>query len=228
MRRVKSAIPADWSLADLWDDIGRVPLHRIRMVPPPGWATERDVLAVHDRKDRICELIDGVLVEKTMGAKESMLAAEIARRLGNFVAERGLGVIAGPDGFLRVLPGQVRAPDVAFVSFDELPARKYPAEPIPDLVPQLAVEVLSESNTRQEMRRKLKDYFLAGVRLVWFIEPDNRQAQSYTAPDEVRVLAANQALDGDDVLPGFRLPLHELFTLLPDQPPKRRKSMRRR
>jgi Uma2 family endonuclease len=227
MGRLKSSIPADWSFADFWDGIGRVPLNRIRMVPPPGCATERDLLAVNDHENRLCELIDGVLVEKTRGAPESHVACEISRRMGNFVVEHQLGVVFGSDCPFRLLPSLVRLPDTSFVSFDQLPNRKLPVEAIADLVPELAVEVLSEGNTKREMERKLKDYFLAGVRLVWFIDPDKRQGQIYTAPDEVRSVSENEAMDGGDVLPGFRLPLHELFALLPEVPPKRRKTKRR-
>jgi Uma2 family endonuclease len=224
MARLKSSIPAEWSLADFWENIGRVPLNRIRMVPPPGCATDRDLLAVNDRRKCLCELIDGVLVEKTRGAPESYLAAEILRRMGNFVVEHQLGVLFAPDSPFRLLPSLVRLPDASFVSFEQLPNRKLPVEPIPDLVPELAVEVLSEGNTKKEMQRKLKDYFLAGVRLVWFIDPHKRQGQSYTAPDEMCVVSENEAMDGGDVLPGFRLPLRELFALLPDASPKRRQA----
>jgi Uma2 family endonuclease len=225
MARVKSALPRNWTLADVRKHLG-IPLYRIRSFPAPGSATERDLLAVHDHENRLCELIDGVLVEKTMGIKESGLAGEIIRRMGNFVMERGLGIVTAPDGFLRVLPGQVRAPDVAFISFDQLPNRRLPAEPIPDLVPELAVEVLSEGNTKKEMERKLKDYFVAGVRLVWFINPDKRRGEIYTAPDEVRLVTASEAMTGGDVLPGFELLLRNLFALLPDEPRKRNKPKR--
>jgi Uma2 family endonuclease len=227
MGRVKSALPTNWTLADVRKHIG-VPSHRIRSFPAPGTATERDVLAVQDHEDRLCELIDGVLVEKAMGAKESVLTWEIGRRMGNFVVEQQRGLLMTADGFVRLFPGQVRAPDVSFISFDRLPDHKAPAEPIPDLVPDLAVEVLSAGNTWQELKRKLKDYFLAGVRLVWFIDPDKRRGHIYTAPDEMRLVKEDEAMDGGDVLPGFRLPLRDLFALLPDEPPKRRKRRRPR
>lgn len=221
MGRLKSALPRNWTLADVRKHLG-VPLHRIRSFPAPGSATEHDLLAVHDHENRLCELIDGVLVEKTMGAKESLVAWEVSQRMGAFVKDRKSGILLLPDGFLRLLPGQVRAPDVSYISFDQLPNRKFPREPIPDLVPDLAVEVLCAGNTKKEMTRKLKDYFLAGVRLVWLIDPDKRQGQIYTAPDEWRLVTEDDALDGGDVLPGFQLPLRELFALLPDEPAKRR------
>ena len=74
--------------------------------------------------------------------------------------------MVGESAATQLLPEQVRIPDVAFVSWDRLPERKVPREPLPSAVPDLAVEVLSKSNTKQEMDRKLQDYFQSGVRLV--------------------------------------------------------------
>src|SRR5262249_55784043 len=115
MGRVKSALPRNWTFQDRVKHL-RVPPNRIRLFPAPGSATERDLLAVHDHEGRLCELIDGVLVEKTMGATESLVAWEISQRMGAFAKEGQLGILLLPDGFLRLLPGQVRAPDLAFIS----------------------------------------------------------------------------------------------------------------
>ena len=79
------------------------------------------------------------------------------------------------------------------------------------LAPDLAVEVLSESNTPAEMARKRQEYFTAGVRLVWFVDPDARTEEVYTAPDQSTVVNEEGTLDGGAVLPGFTLPLRDLF-----------------
>ena len=89
-----------------------------------------------------------------------------------------------------------------------------PSEPIPDLAPDLAVEVLSESNTEAEMTRKRQDYFTAGVRLVWLVDPATRSVKVYTNVDQATVLQDEQTLQGGDILPGFSLPLRELFAEL--------------
>src|SRR5436190_1852374 len=157
--------------AELVRRLGYIPLKRIRFTPPPGTATERDLLAVLRRSGRLCELVDGTLVEKPIGLPESMLALYIGRKIGNFAEEHDLGIPAGEAGTVRLLKGLVRIPDVAFFSWDKLPGRVLPSKPIPDLAPDLAVEVLSEGNTPAEMHRKLREYFLAGVRLVWMIDP---------------------------------------------------------
>jgi Uma2 family endonuclease len=200
-----------WTALDLVQRFGAIPLHRVRQNPPPGTATEQDVINLDDHEDRLCELVDGVLVEKTMGAYESYLAMLLGRFLGNYVAEKGLGVVLGADGMVRFAPGLVRIPDVAFFSIERLPGGKVPRDSIWGIVPDLAAEILSKSNTREEMQRKLHEYFAAGVRLVWYIDADARQARAYTAPDQPTTLTGQDALDGKDVVPGFRLELPVLF-----------------
>jgi len=215
--------------AELLERLGHIPLERIRFKPPPGTATERDLLAALRRSDRLYELVDGTLVEKPMGLTESMLAGYILRKIGNFAEAHDLGIPAGADGTVRLLKGLVRVPDVAFFAWDKLPGRVLPSRPIPDLAPDLAVEVLSKTNTPAEMERKLREYFLAGVRLVWMIDPRQRQASVYTGPDApAATLDEGQALDGGDVLPGFRLPLAELFARLPAAVPKTRSPRKKK
>jgi len=212
-----SAIPADWTAAQWVADLGSIPLERIRMCPPPGTATEQDVVASEIHEDRLCELIDGVLVEKAMGTYESLLAVHIIRCLDTFVQARDLGIVLAPDAMLRILPAQVRMPDVCFISWQRLPGRAIPKGPVWGLVPDLAVEILSEGNTEAEMQRKLREYVEAGVRQVWYIDPASRSARSYTAVDRVEELTREQVLSGGDVLSGFELSLAELFSRAPLQ-----------
>jgi|SRR3972149_2193690 len=204
-------ISSDWTVADMLAQLGNVPANRVLLVPSPGTATEQDLLNLLDHQDRICELVDGVLVEKAMGYIESLLAVYILRKIGDFVESHKLGIVLGPDGTLRILPRQVRIPDISFISWKKFPGGKLPQVQIPDVAPDLAVEVLSPGNTEGEMRRKLHDYFTAGVRLVWYIEPATRTAKVYTFPDQCTVLDETQSLSGCDVLPGFELTLHDLF-----------------
>lgn len=208
---VSTALPTDWTVADMLTYLGGIPLERIRMYPPPGMATEEDVLQAKSRFNRICELIDGILVEKTVGYYESLLAAEIIHLLKLFLQRHDLGIVLGEAGTLRILPTQVRVPDVSFINWEKFPNRQLPAEPAPALVPDLAVEVLSPGNTEAEMQRKLHDYFSAGVRLVWYVDPRTRTAKAYTAEDQCVDLAEQDSLSGGEVLPGFELPLKDLF-----------------
>jgi Uma2 family endonuclease len=199
------------TLADLHRRLGGIPLERIRCQPPPGTATEDDVLLRPNGEKRLFELVDGVLVEKAMGFYESVLAAVLIRILGNFVEQHDLGTVSAPDGAMRLRPGRVRLPDVSFVSWERFPNRRLPAERVPAVVPDLAVEVISEGNTEPEMELKLDEYFSTGVRLVWYLYPETRTARVYTSRTDVRELTEDDTLDGGEVLPGFQLPVREWF-----------------
>jgi Uma2 family endonuclease len=203
------------TVADLIERLGGIPAYRILLKPTPGTATEDDVLAAARLpRKRICELIDGVLVEKAVGYRESGLGAILIGILCNVVLPRNLGIITGEQGTIRLMPGLVRIPDVAFISWDRLPGRRYPTQPIPQLAPDLAVEVLSESNTPAEMQRKRDDYFHVGVRLVWEADPETRTVAVYTSPTAFVTLTEADVLDGGAVLPGFTLPLRDWFAEL--------------
>ena len=203
------------TVSDLLHQLGDIPPERVRLQPPPGTATEADVIAVYSREERLCELVDGVLVEKTLGYYESYIAATLIRLLGNFVVAHDLGIVAGADGMLRLAPGLVRISDVSFVSWEKLPGRRLPRQAVPDLVPDLAVEVLSEGNMPREMARKLDEYFSLGVRLVWLVNPMTESTEAYTSRHQSTRLDKSATLEGGVILPGFTLPLSALFPVSP-------------
>jgi len=202
------------TLADLIDDLGGIDPARIRMVPPLGTGT------VDDAEKYECELIDGTLVSKDMSFNAYLLGVFIAELFSTMIRKQNLGFTLGKAGFLELFPGTVRAADVAFISWARMPLRKRPGKGIPALVPDLCVEVLSPGNTKAEMKRKRGVCFTAGVRLVWEIDPETRTAVVYTADDEGTNLTATDTLDGRDVLPGFVLPLAELFAELDREAPE--------
>jgi Uma2 family endonuclease len=211
MTRATIASPAIKTLADLRKRLGGIPLDRIWFHPAPGTATEKDVLEVEQRENRLCELVDGTLVEKAMGFEEARVALRLGRLIDTFVDQNDLGVCVGADGMMRIASGLVRIPDVSFVAWDRLPGRESPTDPIPDLAPDLAVEVLSEGNTKAEMVRKVREYFEAGVRLVWLIDPKKRTARVFSVPERSVLIRADQTLDGGEVLPGFVIRLTDLL-----------------
>jgi Uma2 family endonuclease len=210
-------VPAIQTLADLLRELGDIPPARVRFPPPPGRATEADVLAADRHGDRTCELVDGVLVEKATGLRESFLAIALAAILRAFVLPRNLGLVTGADGTMQLAAGLVRIPDVAFTGWGRIPGGRVPTDPIPHLAPDLAVEILSEGNTPREMARKRREYFAAGTRLVWKVDPEARTVTVYTGPEFLRVLGSTGTLDGGEVLPGFTLALADLFAELDRQ-----------
>ena len=147
-----------------------------------------------------------------MGTKESLWAGLIVHYLWEFLERNPFGLALGADGFIRLFPGRIRIPDASFFSFDSLPDGGLPDEAIASIVPNLAIEVLSKSNTRKEIDLKLNDYFRSGVCLVWVIDPRTETAEIYTARDSLLVVKKNGVLNAGTVLPGFRLSLKKLFT----------------
>lgn len=203
--------PAIETLADLLHRLGDVPLERIRFRPSPGLATEQDVIEAEARTGRLCELVDGVLVEKAMGYYESRLAMVLGFFLETYLEGNALGIVLGEAGMTRMEPGLVRMPDVAFHSWQHFPNRLLPPGSFVEQAPDLAVEILSPSNTEREMNRKRAEYFAGGSRLVWQVYPPSRRVRVYTSVDEFVEQTEADTLDGGAVLPGFTLSIRRWF-----------------
>ena len=196
--------------------LGDIPAERVWLDPSPGTATEADVVRWVDGDDkRLVELVNGTLVAKTVGNRESELAALIIIAIGSFVYPRKLGKVYGAD-FMARMTGRrnIRLPDVAYVAYADMPAGRSTQETVFSGAMTLAVEVLSPSNTRREMEQKYREFFASGTRLVWEIDPDKRTVSVFDPADAIKpreVLSAQQSLDGGDVLPGLSLSLKDLF-----------------
>lgn len=204
------------TIADLLQRLGDIPASRVRLHPFPGTATQQDVLDIDTHENRLFELVDGVLVEKAMGYWESHLASILTLELGIWNKSRNAGYITGEAGMMRVLPNQVHMPDVAFTTPARFPGGKPTPGPVPEISPDLAVEVISEGNTKREIERKRREYFKAGTLLVWVVDPPKRTVTVYTGSDDFKVLILGDELDGGTVLPGFSLSLKTLFAGLPE------------
>ena len=201
------------SAAELLDRLGIGP-ERVRLKPAPGTATEKDLLDLWDHERVLCELVDGTLVEKVMGHLEGYLAGWIAHILWDHVEPRDTGYVAGADAMMRIAPHLVRIPDVSYITWETLGARKIPNTPVPRLRPDLSIEVIGEGNTWSEMEKKLDEYFDAGVPLVWYVYPEDRTVRVFTSPDEAVTLGLDGTLDGGALLPGFALPVARIFERL--------------
>lgn len=200
------------TLADWLAGMGDIPPDRIVSPGHPGPATEEDVLALRNGPHkRLCELVDGVLVEKAMGNPESLITVLLLRKIDEFVETHNLGIVLGSDGLVRLFPGRIRLPDVAVFLWDRIPGDEPPDEQVYRFAPNLAVEVLSPSNTLKEMERKREDYFGANVACVWEVSPPEQCVRVYSGVNDVVSVSIADELTGAPVLPGFRLPLKTLF-----------------
>jgi Uma2 family endonuclease len=163
---------------------------------------------------KLYEVVDGVVVEPPpMGASEVWIASSLSYFLADFVRKQRLGRVS--TEMLYVIDRErdrQRRPDLSFVSFGRWPAdRGVPSAAAWDVVPDLAVEVVSPTDLYYDVMEKLWDYIGAGVRLVWIIYPPRRLVYVYRTPNEARILHAADELDGGDVLPGFSLGVASLF-----------------
>ncbi len=219
MNLIPSLPRPGWTMAQLRRHFGMIPAERVLLDPPPGTATEEDVIGMNDHRDRFCELVNGVLLGKTTGTRESLIAGDLLVVIKVYLRSHPLGEALGEGGFRRLFPGVVRIPDVSFIAWERMPGEEFPQDPIAALTPDLAVEVISKGNTKKEMARKLREYFESGTRLVWLVYPKTQTVEVYTTPDRMKRLRRTQTLDGGDVLPGFQLSLAELFA--PRRRPKR-------
>ena len=160
------------------------------------------------------EVVDGVRVElPPMGARETSIAGLLTVHLGYFALARRLGQVQPEMLFLIDARRNLqRRPDVSFVSADKWPIdRQAPTESAWALVPDLAVEVVSESNSGPAIQRKIREYFRAGVVQVWVVYPEEEQVFVYETRTRIRVVDRDETLTGDPVVPGFALPLAEIF-----------------
>lgn len=209
-RAVRRAV----SVADIVEQFGDVDLDRIVFDPAPGTATADDLDRVRRETGRLCELIEGTLIEKAVSYDSAAIASELAYLIRSGTRGRKLGWVVGADGFVRLGGRRVRAADVSFVGADQVPGGRIPRSPAyPNLHPDLAVEVLSPSNRPGEMQRKREDFFGAGTRLVWQIDPAAGTCEVYTRVEEPdATIAADGTLDGGDVIPGLSIPLADVLS----------------
>jgi len=158
------------------------------------------------------ELVRGRAVrEPRPGARHGWLAGKIFHALHAHAREHALGLAVIETGFLlSVDPPTIRGPDVAFIA-----AASMPPEGIPvgfwTLSPDLAVEVLSPSNSAIEIQAKILDYLAAGTRLVWVVDPHNETVSVHGARNESNLLTRKDDLTGGEVLPDFRMGIADLF-----------------
>ena len=190
--------------------LGGIAPDRVHQSPSPGTATMADCLTAQS-EGKPCELVDGKLVDKAMGMYESLLACCLIRLFGAAAGEGKMGIVSGEQGFIRLPSGQVRAPDVAFYLWRNLPGGRMPPDPVPEVVPDIAVEIVSKGNTMAEMANKRREYFAAGTAIVWMLDPVARTVAVYTPASRHTIVDTHQTLDGGDVLPNLEIQLTRLF-----------------
>lgn len=207
------SLPIERTVADLVSELGDIPLERIRLNPPIGTATEEDLIKNNDVERKVrCELIDGTLVEKAqMSYLEDSLSIVLGTFLHTFLWKTKLGKAFTAGALYRLVDGNYRLPDITVCLKEKFPKGKVERVPYVDFAPDLAVEVLSKSNTPKEIDRKRNELFASGTRLIWVVDPVKRSVAVYNSLNGIQVLTEQDTLTGGDLLPGFELSIAEWF-----------------
>ncbi len=165
--------------------------------------------------DRPCELVRGEVIEAPLkGYSHGSVSSRVGSKLGDFADGHQLGDVVGAETGFRLSPNTLRAPDAAFISNARL-ATITEANKFLPFAPDLAVEVVSPADTATEIQDKVNLFLEAGTRLVWVLYPDLRQVVVHRVNRTSQTISHDGVLDGEDVLPGLRLPLSDLFPPLP-------------
>jgi len=185
-----------------------------KLVPEKRVWTDEALMALPDTGDRY-ELINGELVSMgNSGMEHGELSAFLAGSLSIYVRSRKLGVVCDSSTAFTMESGNKRSPDISFVSRERLLGLKRLPKGFFQGAPDLAIEVISPSNTFEEIHGKIVEYFGNGCRLIWVVHPDEESVLVYRKPQPDRLLKITDLLDGEEVIPGFTLPVSELFVEL--------------
>jgi Uma2 family endonuclease len=181
--------------------------------PPDQRLTAEDLFRRNVRDERT-ELVAGELLQRSpAGAEHGVVALRIGAWLLRFVEQRQLGVVcaAGTGFLIHQDPDTVRAPDAAFISRERLAEGRPPKKFWP-FAPDLAVEIVSPSESAEQVQERIRGWFAAGVRAVWMLYPGTASVHAYRSPSEIRIFQQGHALMcGDDLLPGFSCAISDLF-----------------
>ena len=212
----KSSIPAGIdTLADLVRWLGDLPIDRICVTPPPGLATERDVLAARRTPERwLCELVGGVLIRKAYDFWAAVLSGQVMCRISDIEQIRRKGAMLAGSMPYRLAPGLVRIPDVSFIPWDHFPGRKLVDEEIGTIMPTLVLEVVAPSDGEREIERKRDEYFQAGVEEVWIVDSVRKDAAIWSGPTSVQRFEPGDMVRGSAIFPECSISLEKLFECL--------------
>ena len=215
----QTALPIEWSLADLQRHLGGIPLDRIRLYPPPGMATEQDAMQVRNRDDRLCELIDGVLVEKAMGSYESFLAGVLIQLINNYLGLRiGWASSWVPTADCGCCPQGCgfRTSRSSVGSVSQIAGCR--ATACSAWHPTWLSRFSRRETQKEKCGRSWRNTFPPAPSLSGISTLKAPRARAYAAPDRVEEIGVDGLLSGAAVLPGFEIRLGDLLDRVPREP----------
>lgn len=214
----RKSAPLFATLGELLDRLGGISPHRVCADPPPGTVTLRDFARRDGRSasGAVCELIDRTLVEKPMGAPESVITMQMAGHIYHYLADNPIAFVVGAAYPIKVAPGLVRVPSFGVTMWATRPTGFFTTDPIAKEIPALVAVLLSPEHTAAEIARAVNDYFTAGVKQFWLVEIRKLEVWDYSAPSARTLVRGEASLTAPSILPGFQWPLADAFRYLPD------------
>jgi Uma2 family endonuclease len=185
----------------------------VETVTPNKVWTEEELMSLPDDGQKY-ELVEGELEMTRAGMEPGNIGLFLGGRLEIFVREAKLGLVCDSSTGFWMKSGNSRAPGVSFIAKERLQGVKRPSKKFFHGAPDLAVEILSPSDSVIKISQKIAEYFANGTRLAWVVNPEDETVLVYHSPPPDRILKAGDALDGEQIVPGFSLPVAELFAEL--------------
>jgi len=180
------------------------------IAPYPGMPITEDTLMRLPKDGRKWEMEDGRLTEVPTSIKHEKISFNLVMMMGPLT--RGRGIVTLGQGGFRMTDGNVRVPDVSYTRKERFPGGHAP-DTFGDLAPDLCVEIISPSERRAGMARKVREYFNTGAVQVWHVFPERQQVTVFTSPTDTQTLDTDGVLDAGGLLPGFSCRVADLFIL---------------
>lgn len=176
--------------------------------------TDEELLSLPDDMKK-CEIIKGELVVSPAGIEHEEIGVRLIIALGTYIRKQKLGIVCGSSaGYWMKDKTSFLSPDVLFITKERLKGEKRAPKKFFDGAPDLVVEILSPSDTVERLHEKIVEYFDNDARLIWVLNPEEQVVLVYHTPQPDKLLRMNDALDGEDIVPGFSMPVSELFAEL--------------
>ncbi|MBC7910588.1 MAG: Uma2 family endonuclease [Pyrinomonadaceae bacterium] len=174
--------------------------------------TDDELMSLPDNGNKY-EVMNEELIVSPAGIEHEEIGVRLIVALASFVRANKLGIVCGSSaGYWMNTREYFLSPDVSFIAKERLGGLKRAPKKFFDGAPDLAVEVLSPRDTIEALHEKIVEYFKNGTRLMWVLNPEEQIVLVYHAPQPDKLLRASDALDGENVIPGFSMPVSELFS----------------